>query len=1087
MMRKRILLPLIFSFCFSITMIGTADYATAQDDTRKSRTRENKAETKKNNPNSQAAATVVITGNVKDKDLNEGILGAAVAIEDKTNSQVIAGAYTDEEGNFKISYSTSNPVRLRVMYVGMKAYYADLNGETNFNITMESDAIGLEDVVVTALNVKQKKADLGYVVQEVSTDKILRSGEQNIVQALAAKAAGVQVVSSSGVPGASSTIIIRGQSSITGNNEALFVVDGVPIDNATNYGGFYTDGSNQALSGVAMSNRALDLNPDDIESVNILKGPAAAALYGTRAGAGTVVITTKKGVRGMGSSVSFRSSYELSEVNKLPEVNTKFSQGSSGKYNSATGRSWGQAVGTDIIDPDDSTRSITLKSYDNSKAYFQTGHSFNNSASYTGSNESTCFRISIGNSYQTGIVPNTNYSRTTARIGIDTDLAKKLRCVATANYVQSGGTRAQQGSNLSGVMLGLMRTPTSYDITNGSSFSETETKGYINPDGTPRTYVSFIDNPLWTVYKNTYNDKVDRLMGTASFIYSPLAWLEITNRTGIDMYSDRSKTIFAKGSNTINSIIDNLYFHREIYNDLLVNFKHQIGDWKGNLTLGNNLNERYNQQLYTQGTDLQIPDFHNLSNSATINSYEDNSTVRIFSLFANARIQYKDILTVQITGRSETSSTFGSDNRTQFFPSVNTSFVFSELPAYKSSSINRVLSFGKIRVALSKVGIEPRPYLTRTYYTSPLVADGYISPGIQFPYRGLPGYTLSDIRGNSKIRPENVTGFEIGTDLRFFENKFGIDFTYYREVTTNAIFQIPVPASSGFQEFVGNSGKLTNQGVEIMLNARFSKKTKLGMFEWIPEINFTKNVSTLNELSSGLENVNLGGFAGSDVRAVVGKPYGEIYGSDFKRNDKGQVIVDSAGVPILAEKEAYLGNIQPKFMMGFSNEFHLGGFMFSFLFDWRYGGKIWNGTRGTMNDYGVSKETENRGTTMVYPNSVTEEGKPNTTPMKLDQAWYTGLGGGFSGATSQFVEDATWFRLREITVAYSFKDLSSVWKHLDRIDLNFSCRNLFLITKYKGVDPETNLTGAGTNSMGMDYYNMPNTRSFMFAVNFNFR
>ena len=1030
---------------------------------------------------------VSLTGIVKDADTGEGLLGAAVMVEDKATGQVISGVYADEDGKFLLKYTPNgNAMMLKVQYIGMKTYTADIGNLTNFDIVMESDAIGIEEVVITALNVKQKKADLGYVVQEVKMDQILRSNEQNIVQSLAGKVAGVQVISSAGVPGASSTIIIRGQSSITGNNEALFVVDGVPIDNQTRLGGLYADGENNRLFSVAMSNRALDLNPDDIESVTVLKGPAAAALYGTRAGAGTVVITTKKGSRGSGTTVNYRTGLEISEVNRLPELNRKFAQGFGGNYNPGTARSWGGLIDTTFVGGQ------RLQSYDNAGNFFQLGTTINNTVALTHATDKSAVRFSIGNSSMTGIVPNTDYRRTSVRMSVDTDVTNKLKVLLTGNFVNSGGTRAQQGSNFAGVMLSLLRSPASYDLRGGSNPSKTETKGYLNPDFSQRSYIDFIDNPYFTAYRNTFQDNVNRMMSTATITYTPTHWLEVLYRAGLDFFSDRQKEIIDYASYNPTRIIENQYFHRELYGDLLITAKKQFNsNWRGSITLGNNLNERFTQRLNAQGLNLTMPShlnpgYSNLSQAMDIKAFEDRTTIRIFSIFAYGKIQYKDVLTIQATGRSETSSTFGPNNKTFFYPSVNTAFVFTELQSYKDSKLANVLSFGKIRLAYSIVGIEPLPYKTRTYFTQPSIADGWISPGYQFPFNGRAGFSFSDVNGNLNLRPERVDGFEVGTDLRFFGNKVGIDFTYYHEVTTSAIFNIPVSNSSGYKEYVGNSGQLTNKGFEIVLNGNIEKKTQWGRFAWLPLINFTRNRSYLDKLAPGLPNFALGGFAGSDIRAVEGQPYGQIFGSAFETTADGKTVVDENGYPILAATDQVLGNIQPKFLMGFGSDFVFNDLVISFLVDWKNGGDIWNGTRGTLNVYGTSRETEDRGSTMIYPNSVTREGLPNTTPMVKNQGWYTGLGGGFTGAQSQFVEDGSWVRLREISIAYSIHKLK-LWKHIHRINLTLSGRNLLLITNYKGVDPETNLTGAGSNAMGMDYYNMPNTRSIMFAIDFTFK
>jgi TonB-linked SusC/RagA family outer membrane protein len=1022
---------------------------------------------------------------------SEPLASATVVVLNQETQAVVGGAYADDEGNFSIEFEANGPMILRVSLMDYKTYEtAIVSGQEDYPVTLVSDAIGLEAVVITALNVKAKKADLGYSLQEVKTKDIIRSGEQNIVQALAAKVAGVQIMSSAGTPGASSSIVIRGASSLTGNNEPLIVVDGVPISNETALSGGFIDGAGARSSGVAMSNRSMDLNPDDIESVTVLKGPAAAALYGTRAGGGTVIITTKKGQKGAGTRISYRAALELSTVNKLPKLNKRFAQGENGVYDPNSAFSWGPEIGQAV---DTTGNRISLPTVDNPKDFFQTGVGFGNTLDYSSGTDKSTFRLSVGRLTQSGVVPKSDFTRNSVRASYDSELTRNLQVFVSANYITTQANRTQQGSNSSGVMLGLLRTPPSFR--NDGALE--------NPDGTPRRYSDNNDNPFWSVNRIPFDDRVNRIIGNTSLIYSPLSWLSITYRVGLDNYTQRIKNVFPVNSAEVPAglIRENRYSYRELYQDVLFKAEKTFwSDYKFSFTAGNNLNERIGDILTSEGRNLQLDGFTNLNTAADIRSFRNENSVRIISFFGIGQFQYKDLVNVQITGRHETSSTFGPDNRSLFYPSINASFVFTELSAFKNSSIANWFSFGKVRAAYSMVGIEPGAYQTATYYISPNISDAYLGAGVSFPFLGRAGYSLSNLQGNSRLKPELITGFELGADLRFQFGKrtVSLDFTYYDEQTTNAIFPIPVAASSGYLAAIGNSGKLQNRGIEVVLSSRlWETSTKLGVFGWDLTLNFTRNRNKLIELAPNIDNLLLGGVGSVSVMAIPGQPYGQIYGQRFAKAPNGQMLIDQDGYPIVDPTSALLGNTQPDWMMGISNEFSLGQFSLSFLVDIRKGGKMWNGTLGALNYFGASEQTANdRGQTRIFEGVVEridDNGnvsyEQNTQSIALGENWYSlGPGGSLSGsgADEQFVQNAGWVRLREVSLGYSFQKLTFV-KYLSSIDLGITARNLLLFTDYTGVDPETNLEGAGSNAMGMDYFNMPNTRSYLFSVQFNFK
>lgn len=1032
----------------------------------------------KNNPNDNVevsyanpTAPNAVSGVITDKVTGEPIPSAVVTLIDPKTGLPIKGVFADGDGKFLLPLPPKTTPTLRVQYVGMKTVELPLRAEgATINIALEEDIIGLETVVVTALNLKEKKTELGYSTQEVKPQEIVRSGETNVVNALAAKVAGVQVISTSGMPGASTMILIRGVQSITGNNQPLFVVDGVPFDNST-----FTPANGNPLQGVALSNRAIDLNPDDIESMNVLKGPAAAALYGTRAGTGAIVITTKRGGYGRGISASFRTSVEFSQVNRVIETQKTYAQGSNGQYLPTTQEKFGSSFSW-------GPRIDTLNgvgAYNNIDNLFRTGTAFNQTITFTKSTDEAVFHLSLGRFDQFGVLPETGFNRTSVRSTYQTKLGKKTTLSLSANFIQSGGKRAQQGSNLSGIMLGALRTPPSFD----------NAAGYEYADGSQRSYSGAFDNPFWSLNKNPFEDRQNRIFSSNTFEYEPFHWLKFTARVGLDFFANRQKQIFALGGRSFQGtglLYENQYNRLEIYSDVFATVRKKLGEnWDFSLTAGNNLNDRDLQQLYAQSTDLAVDNYYNIANGANITAAEARTRVRIAALFAFAKIRYKDLVILNFTARNEFASTFGPKRPSFFYPSVNAGFIVSELPAFKDSKLSEVLSFAKVRCAFSVVGQEPPPYNTRTYFNNAGSGDGYVAVG--FPYGTTPGFTYGDVKGNDDLKPETVTGFEIGADLRFWNNRLALDVTYYAQTTTQAIFTVPMPPASGFNFKINNDGRMTNRGLEIILSAIPIMRPK---FQWTIDANFSHNKNKVERLAAGIQNLNLGGFIGAaGIYVIEGMPYGVVYGTKWLRNPQGQVLIDEKGYPRVDVRPGVLGNVLPDFLIGFRNTFTINQkFNISILTDIRKGGDIFNGTMGALTYYGVSTLTEERGKSVVFDGVVEQKDGAgqtvyvkNTQPAVLNQEWFNGRGGGFTGSQEAFVQDGSWIRLRELSLSYRFDKLKS--KHIDNIDVGFTGKNLLLFApNFKGNDPETNLSGAGTNSMGIEYFNFPQTRAFLFTA-----
>ena len=1064
-------------------------------------------------------AQISVSGTVTGAEDGEPLPGAKV-IEKGTSN----GTLTNDNGQFNIDVAEG--ATLVFKYVGMEDM--EMAASSSMNVSMQSSIV-MDEVVVTALGIERGKKELGYAVQQVGGDEVRGSGEVNAIQGIAGKVAGVQVIGSSGAAGGASYIRIRGASSLTGNNQPLIVVDGIPLDNSQLSTGNPDDGGNNNLYNVALSNRGIDINPDDIESISVLKGPAAAALYGIQAANGCIMITTKKGSATPGKKVhvSFNTSLALDQVNKLPELQEKYAQGTGWYDFDANGNpiptyygpefgwptSWGPSIDTlrfdgagdypydprgNIVGQSDPNAGAAVPVHNNVEDFFQMGSTFQNNLALSGGNENTVYRFSIGRTDQSGIVPNNTFSRTNIKLNSQTRIWEKVTLAAAATYSNSGGTRIQQGSNTSGLMLGLLRTPRTFDNTGGFSDPVNEEGSYLLPDGSQRNYRGGggYDSPYWTVNRTPFNDDVNRLFGMTSISYDATDWLNVFYRVGTDFYTDRRKQYFAAGSRTLPAgrMFEDQHFYRHVNSDLWVTLKKQFNeDMDGSLMLGNNIYNQYYQRLYTQGDGFVLPEFYHMSNTQSFLTRETQNRKRTTAMFFDAKFNYGNYLYLNVTGRNEWSSTLPTENRSFFYPSASASFVFTEA---LGMSQNKTLPFGKVRVSWAQVGNDADPYSLQTVYENATFGDGWTN-GIAYPFNGTPGFTRQGVLGNPNLRPEKTNSFEVGADLRFLNNRIGLDIAYYSNVTVDQIFAVQRSSSSGYRFSIENAGKMSNKGIEAVLTATPVKSQD---FQWDALVNFTMNRNEVVELAEGVENLFLGGFAGTAVRAVEGQPYGALFGGRFLRDDAGNMIIENDtnsfyyGYPIADPATGVIGNPNPDWLMGIRNTLTWKGLSFSFLFDIRKGGDIWNGTQGALTYFGMSKLTETRGETQVFEGiagtldgdgNIVSSGNANTVEVELNEDWYTDNGGGFGAVDEHFVQDGSWVRLRDLSLSYSFgKDLLD-GTPLGSLNLGFSGRNLWLWTNYEGIDPETSLTGAN-NAQGMDYFNMPNTRSYIFNLGVTF-
>jgi hypothetical protein len=739
-----------------------------------------------------------------------------------------------------------------------------------------------------------------------------------------------------------------------------------------------------------------------------------------------------------------------------------------------------------------------VNAYDRYKFYRQGSNSTHNLA-IANANKYNSMRLSMGYSNEEGIVPNNSFSKINIGLNTDSKLTDKLNVGVSVQYVRSGGTRIEQGSNVSGVMLGLLRTPATFDNSNGLD-SWNDPKAYLFADGRQRTYRGYgtYDNPYWTANNNPLTDDVNRVFGNLNFTFKPTKWLTIAYRPGIDYYSDIREQFFAVNSAgarvnaTESGRIDYDQFKVFRFNGDLTaagDFK-LSNDLNLNVLVGQNMRSSSTSRLRIKGDVLVIPNFYHLSNAKSFTPTYNLDRGRNMGYFGKAEFAWKNMFYVEGTGRMESDISLPESVNPYFYYSAGAGFVFSELKALKD---NEFLSYGKLRASYGKVGLGTFSYSTATYYTKFSGADGW-TPGLVFPFKGVAGFTKQNTLGNDQLRPEIKKSIELGAQFKFLKNRFGLDITYYSSKSEDIILSVPVAATSGYSNWIQNAASLSNKGLEIVLNAT-PIKTK--DFSWDLDLNYTKNTNLVEALAPGVAQVFLGGFTGSSVRAVTGQPYSTIFGYGFAQDASGATVIGTNGFPVLDTREKAFSSAQPKFTVGIRNELRYKGLSLSALLDIKEGGVMWNGTRSAMYYFGTHQETANlRNTKTVFAGNVLANvdangnyvtSGANSKEVTIDQAWLAfGNGNGFFGSnTGGFIESTSWVRLRDITLSYQLPIAYIQKVRLTGATISLSGRNQFLKTPYTGVDPETSLLGA-SNAQGLDYFNMPGSKSWVMALKLTF-
>lgn len=1057
-------------------------------------------------------AQQTITGTVTDVE-GEPLIGATVLVQGSTT-----GTITDFNGRYRIVASGDDVLVLT--YVGYMTEEVPIEGRSEINVVMQIDALRFDEVVVTEFGITRERKSLSYSVQDVDGDVLSRAGTPNVTNALQGKIAGVQVNQSSGMPGASSLIRVRGSNSFNLGNQPLYVIDGVPIASGASFAG--------GVSGTDYSSRALDLNVEDIESITVLKGGSAAALYGMRASNGVVVITTKKGTRGIKRpQITLSQSVSFDEVSRLPDLQNTYAQGAGGAFSTGASTSWGPRV-EDLDDPSINPRAngdgtytnlvgqdVTPQKYDNVSPIFRTGITSTSNLGINGSIEDRgSYSFSMGYTDQSGIIRTTGMDRVNLRLGSEYSITDQIRTGFDISVVKTDIDKLAGGSNLSNTLFTTYWAPISYDLW-GLPYATAD-----NPYAQIH-YRGAMDNPRWGLENNSFNENITRTYGSVFFEYQPLEWLTARYQLGLDGFTENHKEIYGLGSGdtggrstswTIGEdengdpiplstgtpsggqITDFKRDYRQVSSSFLLLINQRFGDdFTLDAILGNEIVDIQSDAFLNVGSGIEIGGFNNINNTSDQNITNSRSTSRTIGNFANATLGWRSTLFLNASVRTDIVSNMPSGNRTFTYPSVGVGFVFSELLDLPANSF---FNFGKIRASYAEVGQAGPLYVTTTPFVLSEVGTGFTTDGISFPFGGVTAFQETNALGNPNLRPQNTKSLELGLQLQFFRNRLGLDITYFTDNTVDQIFRVPVASSTGYSTALQNAGELEGKGWEISLTGTPVQSNK---FSWDVAVNFTKVDNQVISLAEGVENIFLGGFVEPNVRAQAGSSYPIIFGSKFLRDDSGNIVYDSRqflasgnsnprfGMPIADPDLGPIGDVNPDFEIGISNTFNYGPLSVFAHIDMREGGSAYSGNTKLQKLYGMDVVTEDR-ETPVIPDGVkgyldgdgqlVVEGENDISILRGQAFWDTYM----DAIDESNVYSTSFFRLREVGASYTFgRKLGP----LRGFTLFASARNLLLISDYPNFDPETSVGGA-SNFQGLEYVNLPQSKSYLVGFRANF-
>ena len=1017
------------------------------------------------------------------------------------------GTITNGFGDYSIIISDETE-HLTFSFIGYKTQQIAINNQTVINVVLEEDTSNLDEVVITALGLERDTKELGYVVQSLKSEGLTEVKTVNFIDNLAGKLAGVTVSQGATGVGSSSKITIRGEASFS-NNNPLFVVDGVPINNNTVFN--FTNEAAAGFQEIDFGNGAMEVNADDIEEVSVLKGPSAAALYGTRASNGVIVIKTKDGKKTKGLGISINTSLFVDNAFRLPEFQNSYGQGNSGQFEYVDGLgggindnitySWGPQLDAGIYLPqfnspvtlangtivrggdtalysgDAITPTLFQSNPDNLKDFYQTGITTINNIAISNGFDTGDYRLSFTDLRSESIIPGVNLDRQTVAAKLNFEPTEKTTISTSLSYTNStSDNRPSNGYGSENVNYSLVAWgPRSLDINSLKNYWQPGLEGVQQYSFN----YTFFDNPYFILYENTNSFNRDRVFGNVAITHKFTDHLNLQVRTGMDYSSEKRILKRAYSSNRFQNgaYAEHDVFYREVNTDFLLNYNNSFGDFKLDLSIGGN---RLNQTASTkqsQTVSLAQPGIFNLNNAASpIEVFQFESKKRINSFYGIAKLGYKDFLFLDITGRNDWSSAlatpFSVDGTSFFYPSASASFILSNV-----TKLPEAVSFAKLRASVAQVGNDTNPYQTSGAFVS------------QTPFNSQPTFSNQDFIPNSELKPESTTNYEFGADLRFLKDRIRFDFTYYNAITKDQIISLPIPISSGYEQQVVNGGKVKSTGVEII--AGFTP-IKTSNFKWNTTFNFAKNKATIEELPQEDGRLTLAysriyDSANQTVWFQVeeGGQIGDIYGTGYLKNENGQFIIDDNGNYIADNNLQKLGNYNPDFTLGWSNDFNYKNWSASFLFDWRQGGEIVSRTSALGNVGGQLAETEYRPEDGIIAEGVTQSGTPNTVAITAESYYRQFYD---RNHEENNVYDASYLKLRQFSVGYNFKLKEGFLGLKEGGDIAVSLigKNLFVITENPHFDPEQLAVQGNGFVSGVEDMSYATSRSFGLKASLNF-
>ena len=1052
-----------------------------------------------------AAQVTTVRGIVTTEEDGEPVIGASVIVKGTA-----LGTVTDVNGRFELSGLPPSATRLLISYISLMAKEVAIAPQVS--VTLKSDTHLLDEVVVTALGISREKKALGYTAQEVKQNALVQGKDNNLLNSLSGKIAGVRITNTQGDVG-SSRIVIRGETSIAGENQPLFIVDGIPVDNSQ---------LNARSSGRDFKNAIADLNPEDIKTLTVLKGPNAAALYGARAAHGAIVITTKGGdKRQKGIGITLHSSTQVSFVATLPEFQNLFGQGAGGRFSYVDGKgagvndgvdeSWGPRLDIGLLIPQfdspldaDGNRVATpwVSHPKNVRDYFRMGISTNNGISIARGDDKYQFRVGYNYEKQVSIVPDAGTNKTNISLNTDYHLAKWIVVGATANYIvytapSLPGSATPSGSNVrsNSPMLQFLWFGRQVDTNS------------LKADYTRNWNSSYYDNPFWSASYNTQSQERHRLIGDLHAEFRLTDGLNVRFRTSTDWYNDRRKSKVKWGSagagSPYGSYAEDAYTVKENNTEVLATYIKQLNkNWGIDALLGFNVRNKQYENNYQAAPRLAVADLYTLTNSRDpLTSSNDFYRLRQYGLYGSIQLDYRRWAFLNITGRNDWSSTLPVDNNSYFYPSVTASVLLSEAFGWRSKAVNYL----KIRGGWSQVGADANPYQLATVFTS------------ETAFNGNPLQSSSTIGMNSNLKPENTSSIEAGFEAAFWDNRLYLDFTYYKTDSRNQILKLATTAASGYTSQVRNAGHIRNRGYEIQLGA-VPIQTSKG-FRWNLDLNYGANSSKVVKLDDeGLITSYQLYSSGIQILASVGEAYGTLFGTSYVRDANGNVVVDANGLPKISTTNKTLGKFTPDWTGGISNTFSYRSLSLSFLIDASVGGSIFSNTNKTGKYTGVlantlsGRDAEHGGlwyytdamgnnvrlsespsysvssdglyyaqvngqSTRVYQDGimvegVTESGSKNEEVVSAEKYYHR-----IYSIAEANVYDASYVKLREVALSYRLPRLWTQKLHLQEASVTLTGRNLWTIYKsVPNIDPESALTTG--NAQGVEAYSLPTTRSF---------